>query len=289
MRATLLHQPGTGGNDLSTEHLLEELAKAGIPSDHHSLSDPDWCETLGGTELAIVAGGDGTVARALTGLKDRRVKLAILPLGGANNIATSLGYPEADVDRIIAALEHAHEAQIRVCEARGRWGIRRFVEAVGIGALARSTSALQDERLVGDDKRRIGREALAGVLREMAPARAAFHFDGEELPEPALLVECMNTAMIGPNLPLGPDTSAGSDALSLVWLPERSRAAMLDWLRDPEGGPPPVERRSVSRVGIDAHDEPLRIDDKTVEWDGSRITLTVLDTPVTVLVPGALR
>lgn len=285
MRATLFHQPTSGGNEHPPEELLSELEAAGIEAEYRSLADEDWCDAFGGTELAIVAGGDGAVARVLAGMPDRRTRLAILPLGSANNVAGSLGYPSARLSETIRGLASPSLARISVCEARGRWGVRRFVEAVGLGALARSTAALQDDKLVGHDKRRAGREALADQVRTLPPAKAAIHCDGDPLPEPALLVECLNTPLIGPNLRLGRDAVPGDEALSVAWLPESRRAAMLDWLRDPDGGPAPLEHRRAACVDIDAHDEPLRIDDKTVEWDGSRIALRTLDTPVTVLVP----
>ncbi|WP_375263843.1 diacylglycerol kinase family protein, partial [Palleronia sp.] len=42
--------------------------------------------------LFIVAGGDGTVCKVEAHLPDRRRPFGIIPLGGSNNVATSLGF-----------------------------------------------------------------------------------------------------------------------------------------------------------------------------------------------------
>ena len=291
MGITLFHQPGAGEEAWSAERLLSGLAGAGIRATYCSTAEDGWRDCVASArELVIAAGGDGTVARIASSMPDRNVKLALLPLGSANNIARSLGYPDAEVADLVAGFSTSPtEAKLRIGEVRGRWGVRRFVEAVGLGALARTVATLQDASLVGENKRRAGRAALARTIAHAAPVRAAVCADDESLSEPALLVECMNISTIGPNLRLAADARPGEEHLSLVWLPQDARDAMIEWLREPDGSPPPVRHRRVCRVEIDALDEPLRIDDKTVEWDGSRISLRLLDPPITVLVPGRTR
>jgi diacylglycerol kinase (ATP) len=39
----------------------------------------------------VIAGGEGTVVKAISHLYERNMPIAILPLGSANNIAGSLG------------------------------------------------------------------------------------------------------------------------------------------------------------------------------------------------------
>ena len=41
-------------------------------------------------DLYVVAGGDGTVGKVITGIRDRNIPVAIIPSGTANNIAKSL-------------------------------------------------------------------------------------------------------------------------------------------------------------------------------------------------------
>ena len=285
---TLFHHPEAGETEWSAQALLGALEAAGVDAAYCSLEGEGWQDCLARTyELAIAAGGDGTVARMAAAMPDRRVPLALVPLGSANNIAASLGYPDIGTARLLSGLSNPSETELRIGSARGRWGLRSFVESVGLGALARSTAELQEDRLEGSHKREAGRAELARIVSEVEPVRLSLQADGEPLCESALLVECMNTAMIGPNLRLGEAAERGDRNLCVVWLPASRREDMLDWLGDPEGkGLPPVSRVPARRVAFHAHDEPLRIDDKTVEWDGSHMSLELDDAAVRILVPG---
>lgn len=289
MGVTLFHQPDSGETDWTPDHLLGALEEAGIKAKYQSTDEEGWKEAFSRThELAIAAGGDGTAARVAIAIPDRSVPLAILPLGSANNIARSLGYDDSDLDAIIRGLVgEPDETAIRVGDAKGHWGIRKFVESIGLGALARSTAGLQDDKLDGDQKRQAGRDAFRDRVATIEPLRVSVHVDGEPLGERALLLELMNIPMIGPNLRIGPDVDTADPHVAAVYLPESGREAMLDWLSDPDvKGAPPLRTIHGTTVDLDAHDEALRIDDKTVEWDGHHLRIRLEPVPVRVLRPG---
>ena len=81
-------------------------------------------------DCVVAAGGDGTVARAGRLLAGGEVPLAVLPLGTANNIATSLGIAE-DPAEAIAAWQRQRVVGVDVgvvSDAHGRCvfhGVRR--------------------------------------------------------------------------------------------------------------------------------------------------------------------
>jgi diacylglycerol kinase (ATP) len=89
--------------------------------------------------VVLVAGGDGTVAKVARCLVDRdaahRIPIAILPVGTANNIARSLGI-EGEVGGLLSGLSNAKTRYLDVGLARGPWGERNFLEAVGCGSIA---------------------------------------------------------------------------------------------------------------------------------------------------------
>ena len=79
----------------------------------------------------MAAGGDGTVARAGRALAGRDMSLAILPLGTANNIASSLGISGTPAEAI-AAWRHQRVVRIDVGVIQHD-GESRFLESVGAG------------------------------------------------------------------------------------------------------------------------------------------------------------
>lgn len=81
----------------------------------------------------VVAGGDGTINEAINGLADRRVPLAVVPLGTANVLAAEigLGTGTAAVARAIADGPSATVALGRISGPDGH--ARRFSMMAGIG------------------------------------------------------------------------------------------------------------------------------------------------------------
>jgi len=81
----------------------------------------------------VVAGGDGTINEAINGLADRRLPLAVVPLGTANVLAAEigLGVRSAGVARAIADGPAATVALGRIRGQDGR--VRRFSMMAGIG------------------------------------------------------------------------------------------------------------------------------------------------------------
>jgi diacylglycerol kinase (ATP) len=138
MRALLVHNPQAGSGRPSGDELLAALDAAGFSTTYCSVKSDDLQAALAQpADLVIAAGGDGTVAKIARKLKDRKTLVAILPFGTANNIARCLGI-EGDPDSLVKALRGAPVARLDIGLAVGPWGSRRFVEAVGWGAIAKS-------------------------------------------------------------------------------------------------------------------------------------------------------
>src|SRR5690242_11321018 len=83
----------------------------------------------GGTDLVVVAGGDGTIRDVASGLVKTGVPLGILPLGTFNNLALSLGIPR-ELDAACGIVEAGRTRKIDVGVADER---HFFFEAAGVG------------------------------------------------------------------------------------------------------------------------------------------------------------
>lgn len=101
------------GNAMSSGYLETHLERVGIIAaknllvsdlDHTQPQGALWCEQ--GYELAIAAGGDGTIGSVATQLAGSDLPLAILPLGTANDVARSLHLP-MDVESACVAIASA--------------------------------------------------------------------------------------------------------------------------------------------------------------------------------------
>lgn len=289
MTVTLLFHPGAGEGAWTGGHIMEELRKAGYDPVLVEMSEAGWEEALDGTdELVVVAGGDGTIAGAVTRLGHRNVPIALLPTGSGNNIARSLGV-HGSLDDIIPRLPRAKRGPLRLCRATGQWGERLFVESIGLGAIAHAVKELQDEKLDGEEKLLRGRISLIAAVEAQEPLAVSIQVDGERIGGNFLIVEGMNLPMIGPNLRLVPDTALKGDSLSIALLPVDDRAALVAWLAAGAVGVSPLRQVQGRRIVFEGEPQPLRFDDKTREWDGSTVRLEAEPHRLDILRPSEVR
>jgi diacylglycerol kinase (ATP) len=261
LRTLLLHNPAAGASHPNDRDLMRQLKTAGLSPTYQSIKDKNFKDVLNKKwDLVIVAGGDGTVARAVRALDDRDVPVAILPIGTANNIAHALGVGD-DVEALIPRLKTAKPRRLDIGLARGPWGKRRFLEAVGFGAIAAaiSVSGPKPPKPLRIDN---GREGLQTLLKEAEPERFEIKVDGELFAGDFLFVEILNLSRTGPALPISFTASPGDGLLDVVFLFESERKRMAAWLDNPEGMPPPVTTRRGGRIDLKWKHGHARIDDR---------------------------
>ncbi len=287
-RILLAHNVDAGMEDISTEALVGLFRKRGWDP-HICSTEPDMLDVALASpwDLIVAAGGDGSVGRVLLALPDRSVPVAILPLGGSNNIANALGIagsPEA----IVAALDRWQPVPFDIGIADGAWGCRCFVEATGFGLMTDTLRDIGGDPETPAEKCRIGRAAILQASREAQAADYHLRLDGSELRLSALLLEVLNIPSIGPRLPLAPAAQIGDGMLEVVLLPADRRDAFAHWLRDPEGGPPPLTSYRARQVEIFEAPDHCRLDDpkRGQSRKGQPVRLTLDREQARILVPG---
>lgn len=285
MKTLLFHNPSAGDEGHSREALVTLLEASGLsvrPHDTHG--EAVEAALANGAGLVLIAGGDGTVGRIATQAGHRAARLAVLPLGTANNLARALG-PWPSPRHFAEGWAGAAHRHLNVAVAEGGWGRRRFVESVGFGAFAR---AVEYADKTGEEGVEPGRAVFRRVLSSAPAARVRISVDGREEEVETLFVEVMNIALFGPNLALAQQADPGDGLLDVVTLPPGRRAAMLDWLRAPGGGAPPVDLRRGAHVVIGWPGGPVRVDDEPLDWDApTTATFGIEPEPLTFLVPPA--
>ncbi len=290
MTALLVHNPTAGTGKVSADQLLSLLDSNGIEADIVSRKEDGWREAVREAEgLIVVAGGDGTVAKVADALGDSPATMAILPTGGANNIAHSYGVPQ-DLAAAAALMPGARPKPFDLAKAEGAWGRRRFFESVGFGLLTEALCALDKEPDKRAEKLALGRKAIRARLEDAAPVGYRLSIDGTRTAEILLMLEVLAIPQVGPRLPLAGKANPGEGRLHVVSVTDEARERFGDWLDSPDGVPPVTVRQAHDVEVIDAPDQ-LRIDDckGTICRDAEPVRLSIHRSDLSVLVPGDAR
>jgi diacylglycerol kinase (ATP) len=227
-RVTVVFNPATGQEpEARKAELKAALARYGL--------EVRWCETTKedpgqgltrraveeGTDLVMVAGGDGTVMACVTGLAGTEVPLAVLPGGTGNLLANNFEIPD-DLDGALEVALHGERLRLDV----GALGDDRFVIMCGIGFDA---AMLRDAN--PELKAQIGAVAyvLSGV-RHLRRRAARFELrmdDGPPIVRTGQGVLIGNLGRLQGGLPVMPDASPTDGQLDVAVLKTQT---MLDWL-----------------------------------------------------------
>lgn len=292
MHAHLFHNPNSGSAQAEDE-LEAVLRLAGYEVTSFSVKAPDFKERLAEEcDLVVVAGGDGTVGKILKLLPDRKIPVAILPLGTANNIATSLGITGTP-EEIAAKWSPARKKTITIGRVTGPWGEMAFVESVGFGAMVEATRKSVGKDKEGKSRLLIGRDAFRKAIKKAKARDIEVTVDGKPLKGDLLALEIQNIGYAGPGLPLCLSADPGDGWLDVVAIRDKQREAMLDWVSpSEEKTPPPVTVTRGRQVVIRWKGKPeMRIDDEHIDPPEEKCTITVEleQKAVTILVPPGTR
>jgi len=263
MHALLVHNPTAGTKSLTPEGLLSVLREAGYSANYCSTKGDYKSALKKFTDVIVVAGGDGALARVVRDLRHRTTPIAIWPLGTANNVARSLGIG-GDPDEILDSLRKGSMQSVDVGLAIGPWGKRRFIEALGVGAFANSMQST-GPKPPAVDRPRIGRERLQKAVASAKPERWKLKIDGETLEGEFLMVEIANTSFFGPGLRFAPSAELSDQKLDVVYLRPEKRKEMFDWLAASKGEAPPLSARRGREISFKWEKGPLHVDDRL--WD----------------------
>ncbi|MDO9338798.1 MAG: lipid kinase [Caulobacter sp.] len=151
--------------------MVDRLAAGGIDVSIERFASPaevpaDIVRRAAGADLAIVCGGDGTIAAAAQGLFETGLPMGVLPLGTANDLARTLGLP-LDLAAAADVIVRGRTERIDMGEVNGH----AFFNVASLGLSADLASGLTQQ-----NKRRWGR--LAYGVRALQVLFAARPFEG---------------------------------------------------------------------------------------------------------------
>ena len=241
MNVTLIHNPDAGGdNQPSGDDILELIHKAGHSATFQSSKDVGWDKALQeAADIVAVAGGDGIIGQVAKRMIGRRIPIAILPMGTANNVATTLGVKDLAIDELIFGWTSARRAKFDVGNAKGPWGSTAFIEGLGMGLFTDTMSRLDARDNIQLAHLSDTNEKLISVLQILRTRVESCRshemkvtVDDRDLSGKYILLEAMNIRSIGPNLSLAPDADAGDGFLDIVLVSDHDREKLTRYLTE---------------------------------------------------------
>src|ERR1043165_4636053 len=167
MRVTFIHNPSAGeGSRADADEILALIRAAGHQVTYQSAHEKNWHAALKQpADLVAVAGGDGTVSKVSRRLVGQHMPVAVLPRGTANNLAHTLDLMDIPLPELIAGWATARHVPFDVGVATCPWDEEYFLESVGIGLFAWTTSRF-------DQSGEQGTEGAKNRHEELRAARA---------------------------------------------------------------------------------------------------------------------
>jgi diacylglycerol kinase (ATP) len=239
MRVTLIHNSMAGDDEHpSIDEILTLIRAAGHTVVHEPCDGDRWERALDDPgDLVAVAGGDGTVGAVAGRLVRRRIPIAVLPLGTANNIAMTLGLADLPVEQLVAGWANARRIGFDAGVVRGVWGSTTFIEGMGIGLLAHAISQPDFRELFAlarpdnrESRIESGLRWLQKQLGDWPVKELTLTLDGKDLSGDYILLEVMNIRHIGPNLHFAPAADPCDGLLEVVLFSADDRNKLGDYI-----------------------------------------------------------
>lgn len=212
-------------------------------------------------DMIVVAGGDGTVGKVIRALDGLVRPLLIVPLGTANNIARALGLP-MNPEQIAQQFARWDTRALDLGVVTGGFGLRLFIEGVGVGAIAELVATGDARDMETDEEKRFGETAPGDIVQRAQPQRWHAVADGKRLPQDLLLLEVLNMPLVGPSLPLANRGAPDDGLLDVAFLRPDHRDSFVRWLdSDRSTLPQGLEVLQAREVSFDWQNGPLLVDD----------------------------
>jgi diacylglycerol kinase (ATP) len=230
VRALVVHNPTAGGGRAGrlAPQVVERLAGDGVEVDQHrtlSLEDARLaaCQAAGEVDAVVAIGGDGTVGACAAGLADAgvsggspgesgvRAALGVVPAGGGNDAARSLGLPADDPLAAAGLLTRLRRRPADLATVAGR----AYLNVAGAG-FDSEVNRLANQRL----RWARGRPRYVGaVLAELVvgrPATFELVLDGQATRLQAWLVAVANGPSYGGGMRVAPAARLDDGLLEVV-------------------------------------------------------------------------
>lgn len=276
----LLHNPTAGDENHSGKQLKKALEAAGYTVQYGTTKKAGWEKMGPEIDLVVAAGGDGTIRKVAEVLlkrsaMERRVPLAPISLGTANNIGNTLN-TVGDAEEVIAGWADVMPRKFDVGLIHDLPETQFFLECFGGGVfpcLMRDKLQKEKDRELAEQPEERKAAALARlyqIVESYEAVSAEISVDGIHVTGKFLLAEVMNIRSMGPNLLLAPLADPGDGLFEVVLVPESHRALLCAYLQEKQRHPE-FQPLFTTIKGRDIH---IRWDGPDVHVDDSPLKLS---------------
>jgi len=277
LNTQLIHNPGAGFSDFTQKDLLDIFQDEKWEVKYSS-SKKDW-EIDKDTDIILIAGGDGTVRKVVSKIASwpNKPVLGILPLGTANNIATSLGLDQ-DIKKILRAWQKnklktkTYDLGYILQPIDGGF----FLESVGTGLFPNlmKTMAYKKNPPVKNTSDSINNSlrTLHEVSLSYEPHYAYLEIDEQIHSGLYLWIEIMNMTLMGPNLNIAPDAKSDDHLLDVVLVKEEDREKISTFIESNLNGSPipfPIPSIKTKQLKLQWYGNRIHVDDDLIDFPNS--------------------
>jgi len=267
----LVYNPTAGAEEHESEHLIGLLQAAGYRCDYSSSKKKILKKIASDVKYIVVAGGDGTIRKTVLELLDKKLKykrpFAILPLGTANNIASSLAIEE-NLRLNVDAWKKEKLQKLDIGIARTRKEEEHFIESFGFGLFPALIRWMQEQTRAipenPDDEVKQAHNALLHLAKHYEPIAATILLDGREVSDEFLMIELLNISRLGPKLQLAKNADPGDGMLELILIKAKQRPLIIKYLEEIVAGKKPIfpiKPIAVNRLKITLETKDIHVDD----------------------------
>ena len=281
----LLHNPSAGDEEHSKKDLIALIESNGYTCTYTSTKETDW-QIEDNSDLLIIAGGDGTVRKVAEKLVNRRLAqkqfpIALLPMGTANNIASTLGYT-GDPAEMIQSWQTEKVQPVDIGKISGSEETF-FLEGFGFGVFPRLMKEMKNrssEASTPQKELQTALETLIEIIDTYKGKDCTLQIDGIDHSGKFLLVEVLNIRSIGPNLTLAPHADPGDGFFDVVLISDDHRDDFRHYISNKLKGidePPIFNTIRAKKITIKWTGKLAHADDQLITADKQEVSIDLLD------------
>ena len=288
----LIHNPTAGAEEHEAAHLVEMLTAAGYRCNYSSSKKKILKKIATDVSYIAIAGGDGTIRQTILAMLDEKLKhkrpLAILPLGTANNIASSLRIEE-NLRANAETWKQERFQKLDIGVAKTKKEEEYFVESFGFGLFPALIKWMDEQPRTPtenpEDEVKLAHNALLHLTKHYEPIKASLLYDGKEINDEFLMIELLNISRLGPKLQLT-KADPGDGMLELVMVKAKQRPILIKYLEEIVAGKKPVfpiKSIPVNHIKICCETKDIHVDDELKETSQHTWIVNLLPHMVDVL------